>query len=214
MAQATWMEPRRTQRAPIPAPTVRIAECSRSTAADDQPGRFGGLEYVPPTIVVRGAGQKTSQLSAVQENTAAYNDVVPIVYGTQWTQPDVVFSRNDGNLTRMEVLLSLNQIQGVLSVLVNDIEIPQGVNGVNMTASGWYNLVNNGSRNGQQDGNFTNGAGIPQGDPYGSMAYLSVVVPNSHQQRHEYSQVQVLLQGLMLPQYDSNGNSLGSQLLQ
>jgi len=60
-----------------------------------QTARFGGLEYVPPTILVRGAGQKTSQLSAVQDNTAAYNNVVPLVYGTQWTQPDVVFSRNE-----------------------------------------------------------------------------------------------------------------------
>ena len=39
--------------------------------------RFGGIEYVPPTITVRGAGQKSSQLSAVQDNTAAYNDFVP-----------------------------------------------------------------------------------------------------------------------------------------
>ena len=39
-----------------------------------QTARFGGLEYLPPTILVRGAGQKNSQLSAVQSNTAAYND--------------------------------------------------------------------------------------------------------------------------------------------
>jgi hypothetical protein len=87
-------------------------------------GRFGGIEYLPPTILVRGAGQKASQLSAVQDNTAAYNDFVPLVYGTQWTTPDVVFSRNDGNLTRMEVLLGMGEIEGVLSVLVNDIQIP------------------------------------------------------------------------------------------
>ena len=73
----------------------------------------------PPTILVRGAGQKTSQLSAVQDNTASYNDFVPLVYGTQWTVPDVVFSRNDGNLTRMEVLaLGMGVIQGILTVLV------------------------------------------------------------------------------------------------
>jgi len=44
--------------------------------------RFGGFEYVPPTITVRGYGQKNSQLSAVQNNTASYNDFVPLVYGT------------------------------------------------------------------------------------------------------------------------------------
>jgi hypothetical protein len=112
-------------------------------------GRFGGLEFVPPTILVRGAGQKNSQLSAVQENTASYNDFVPLVYGTQWTLPDVVFSRNDGNLTHMEVLLGMGRIQGVLTVLVDDIQIPLAVNGTNMTSSGWYNLVSAGTRNGQ-----------------------------------------------------------------
>ncbi len=36
------------------------------------------------------------------------------------------FRRNDGNLTRMEVLLGMGQISGVIQVLVNDIAIPQG----------------------------------------------------------------------------------------
>ena len=174
-------------------------------------GRFGGIEYLPPTILVRGAGQKNSQLSAVQNNTAAYNDFVPLVYGTQWTHPDVVFSRNDGNLTRMEVLLGMGEIQGVLSVLVNDIQIPLGVSGKNMNSSGWYNIVSAGTRNGQQDGNFTSGSGAPSGDPYGSMAYLSVVVPNVINNGTSIPAVQVLMQGLKLWQFDTNGNLLGEE---
>jgi hypothetical protein len=174
-------------------------------------GRFGGIEFVPPTILVRGAGQKSSQLSAVQDNTAAYNDFVPLVYGTQWTTPDVVFSRNDGNLTRMEVLLGMGEIAGILTVLVNDIVIPQGVNGMNMTSTGWYNLVSAGTRNGRQDGNFTDANGVPQGDPYGSMAYLSVVVPNRINDGTSIPAIQVLMQGLKLWQFDANGNSLGEQ---
>ena len=173
--------------------------------------RFGGIEYLPPTILVRGAGQSQSQLSAVQQNTAAYNDFVPLVYGTQWTQPDVVFSRNDGNLTRMEVLLGMGEIQGVSTVLVNDIVIPQGVNGMNMTSTGWFNLITPGTRNGAQDPNFTDGNGTAQGDPYGSMAYLSVVVPNRINNGTSIPSVQVLMQGLKLWQYDSNGNYLGEQ---
>ena len=43
--------------------------------------------------------------------------------------PPVVFARNDGNLTRMEVLLGMGEMQGVLKVLVNDVEIPAGVTG-------------------------------------------------------------------------------------
>jgi Putative phage tail protein len=174
-------------------------------------GRFGGIEFVPPTIVVRGAGQKNSQLSAVQENTASYNDFVPLVYGTQWTTPDVVFSRNDGNLTRMEVLLGMGEIEGVLTVLVDDIQIPLGVSGRNMTSTGWYTIVSTGTRNGQQDGNFANGSGVPIGDPYGSMAYLAVVVPNRINDGTSIPSVQVLMQGLKLWQFDATGNSLGTQ---
>jgi hypothetical protein len=170
--------------------------------------RFGGIEFVPPTIVVRGAGQPNTQLSAVQQNTASYNDFVPLVYGTQWTLPDVVFSRNDGNLTRMEVLLGMGRIQGVLMVLVDDIQIPHGVSGVNMTASGWWGLVTAGDRIGVQDNNFTNGSGVPLGDPYGSMAYLSVVVPNRISDGTSIPTVQVLMQGLTLWQFDSSGNFL------
>ena len=174
-------------------------------------GRFGGIEYIPPTVLVRGAGQKNYSLSAIQDNTAAYNDFVPLVYGTQWHVPDVVFLRNDGNLTRMEVLLSMGEIEGVLTVLVNDIEIPQGVSGQNMTSSGWYNIITPGTRDGAQDPNFADSTGHPLGDPYGSMAYLSVVVPNAVSDGTGIPSVQVLMQGLKLQQFDTSGNYLGSQ---
>ncbi len=171
--------------------------------------RFGGIEFVPPTILVRGSGQKDYSLSAVQDNQARYNDFVPLVYGTQWHAPDVVFSRNDGNLTRMEVLLGMGEIQGILKLLVNSVEIPQGVNGLNMTATGWYNIISHGARQGQTDGNFADAHGNPLGDPYGSMAYVSVVVPNRINNGTSTPTVQVLMQGMKLLQFDASGNSLG-----
>ena len=48
-----------------------------------------------------------------------------------------------------------------------------------MTGTGWYNVVSDGTRNGVFDLDFSDSRGNPLGDPYGSMAYLSVVVPNS-----------------------------------
>lgn len=173
--------------------------------------RFGGIEFVPATILVRGSGQKNLQLSNVQDNQARYNDAVPVVYGTQWHAPDVVFSRNDGNLTRMEVLLSMGEIEGVLTVLVDDIVIPQGVAGSNMTATGWWNLISAGTRNGKQDPNFANGSGVPIGDPYGSMAYLSVVVPNRINDGSVIPKVQVLMEGLKLQVFDAGGYATGEQ---
>src|SRR3569623_1725016 len=182
-----------------------------SDAGSRPTGRFGGLEYVPASILVRGAGQKNSQVSNVQDNQALYNDPVPLIYGTQWHRAAVVFSRNDGNLTRMEVLLCMGEIDGVVTVLVNDTVIPQGVNGQNMTSTGWWNLISAGGRNGQQDPNFGDGGAGPVGAPYGSMAYLSIVVPNRINDGSSIPAVQVLVRGMKLLTFDANGNSQGVQ---
>ena len=64
-----------------------------SDSSGNTTGRYGGLEYVPATVLVRGAGQKSLQLSNVQDNQAAYNDPVPLVYGTQWHMPDSIFAQ-------------------------------------------------------------------------------------------------------------------------
>jgi hypothetical protein len=170
--------------------------------------RFGGLEFVPPAIAVRGYGKDWST-SAVAINQARYNDFVPIVYGTVWYEPLVVFARNDGNLTRMEVLLGIGPMQGVITVLVNNIQIPLGVSGLNMTGTGWYNVCSLGSRDGTFDGNFTDSRGAPAGDPYGSMAYLSVVVPNRISDGNSLPTVTVLAMGLCVPTYGADGTLNG-----
>ena len=84
---------------------------------------------MPPQILVRSFGEHGTHLSPVIDNLALYNDFVPLVYGTAWYQPPIVFARNDGNLTHMEVLLGMGEIAGVVTVLVNDIEIPQAQTG-------------------------------------------------------------------------------------
>jgi hypothetical protein len=171
--------------------------------------RFGGIEFVPPAISVRTYGDKNWHTSAVAVNGARYNDFVPMVYGTAWYQPPVVFARNDGNLTRMEVLLGIGEMQGVLKVLVNDVEIPLGVSGTNMTGTGWYQVMTLGTRSGAQNPDFADGAGRPAGDPYGSMAYLSVVVPNRLNDGTSLPRVKALVEGLKLPVYGSDGAAAG-----
>ncbi len=117
--------------------------------------RFGGIEFVPAQILVRGYGQSGTQLSPLFDNLALYNDFVPLVYGTAWYMPPIVFLRNDGNLTRMEVLLGMGEISGILQVLVNDIAIPAGAERHQHDGTGWYSLVSAGGRNGTFDPNFT-----------------------------------------------------------
>jgi hypothetical protein len=172
--------------------------------------RFGGIEFVPASIIVRTYGSKTSQVSTPLPNQALYNDFVPLIYGTGWYQPPIVFARNDGNLTHFEVLLGAGQITGVVAVIVNNTQIPVGVNGTNMTATGWYNVISFGTRNGSFNPDFSNSAGQPLGDPYGSMAFMSLVVPNSISNGTSFPEVDVLIQGLEVAQYDSNGNYLSN----
>ena len=172
--------------------------------------RFGGIEFVPPSIMVRSYGEKGQHLSPVIDNLAVYNNFVPLVYGTGWFQPPIVFARNDGNLTRMEVLLGSGPMDGVSKVIVNSVEIPAGEANTNMTATGWYSLVSTGARNGAFDVNFCDSAGNPLGDPYGSMAYLSVVVPNAISNLQTLPEVDVLVRGLHVGQYDTTGALTGT----
>jgi hypothetical protein len=173
--------------------------------------RFGGIEFVPPTVQVRTHGDKSYHLSPVVENEGRYNDFVPIVYGTAWYMPPIVFARNDGNLTRLEVLLGMGEIQEVLRVVVNDTEIPPGRAGANMTATGWYSVVSKGARTGEFNPDFADASGAPLGDPYGSMAYLSVVVPNRINDGQSLPKIQVLIEGLKVARYATNGAYTGDE---
>ena len=165
--------------------------------------RFGGIEYLPSTIDVRSYGSKESQSSAPVENLGRYEDVVPLVYGTAWCTPVIIFARNDGNLTRMEVLLGLGKLQGVLRVLVNGVEVPAGIAGHDMTATGWFNFTARGERSGSTNPDF------PDGDPYGSMSVLGIVVPNRIADGTPLPKVRVLLQGMLLERFAADGSSLG-----
>ena len=171
--------------------------------------RFGAIEFVPPTTVVRSYGEKGTHTSAPVENEARYNDFVPLVYGTAWYAPPIIFSKNDGNLTRMEVLLGMGEINSVVKLLVNDIEIPLGVNGTNMTATGWFNIVTLGGRAGSFNQEYLDSSGEPLGDPYGSMAVLNVVVPNQISDGRSLPQIQVLVEGIRLEHFSTAGTSLG-----
>jgi hypothetical protein len=78
-----------------------------------------------------------------------------------------------------------------------------------MTSTGWYNVISLGNRNGAFNPDFNNGSGNPAGDPYGSMAYLSVVVPNQLNNGQSLPSIQVLADGMLLPTYGTDGTPLG-----
>jgi len=173
--------------------------------------RFGGIEFVPSATLVRSFGEQGRHWSPLIDNSARYNDFVPLVYGTVWYSPSIVFARNDGNLTRMEVLLGMGEITSVIAVLVNDINIPLGRAGKNMTGTGWFNVISTGARTGAFNTDFSDANGNPLGDPYGSMATLSVVVPNQINAGQNLPAIKVLLQGSQVPVYNPDGSLAGVQ---
>ncbi len=199
-----------------------FTSCERTRAACQQRGmfdqdsagrptaRFGGCEFVPPSYAVRGYGEQGYRAAQVLTNEAKYNDAVPLVYGTAWCHPPIVFARNDGNLTHLELLLAMGEIHRVLRVVANDVEILPGRAGANMSASGWYNVVSLGARQGAFNLDFADAAGRPAGDPHGSVAVLSLVLPNRINDGRSLPRVQVLLEGLKLDQWSEEGEYLGS----
>jgi hypothetical protein len=195
-----------------------FAVCDHTRSACEQRGmfnkdshgnatrRFGGFEFVPSSTLVRGHGQKPAQQAVILDNTAKYNDYVPMVYGVGWLAAPVILARNDGNLTHMELLLGAGTIDSVLKVVVNDIEIPLGVSGIDMTATGWYNIVTAGAVQGSFNLDFVDSNNQPVGDPYGSVAVLSVVVPNRISTGGSLPHVEVLMRGLHLDRYNSDAS--------
>jgi hypothetical protein len=174
--------------------------------------RFGGMEFVPASVLVRGAGESAFKESAVVENEARYNDCVPLVYGTGWVQPPVIFARNDGNLTHLEVVLGAGEMAPVMKVLVNGVEIPPGVAGANLTATGWHNPVSSGARNGGFNPSFQTSSGHPLGDPYGSIAVLAVVVPNRVADGKRLPRVEVLMRGMKVARFATDGQALSEEV--
>ena len=181
-----------------------------SDSSGNTTAHFGGLEFVPSAIQVRTSGSTVSQLSSVIDNTAKYNDAIPIVYGTGWIQSPVVFARNDGNLTHMETLLGLGPISSVLKVVVNDIEIPLPTPGQDVTATGWYSVVSTGTRQGAFNMDWVDSSGKPLGDPHGSIASLAIIVPNRISTGQSTPNVEVLIQGMQVDTFGSDGGLLST----
>lgn len=171
--------------------------------------RFGGLAYLPASILVRTHGNRALQPADVHANQARGNDVVPLVYGKGWLTPPLVHSRNDGNLTRMLYLLADGEVDGVDRVVVNDVEIPAAIEGRDMTGTGWHKIIASGARNGAFLPKPDNDGVYEESDPHGSMATLEVVIPNAIQKGSSQPRTEVLLRGLRLLTVAADGSEAG-----
>lgn len=181
----------------------------RKDSEGRETARFGGFAFLPPSILVRAHGAKETAQSDAVDGRGRANDAVPLVYGTAWINAPVIFARNDGNLTHCEALIGLGPMEGIQKVIANGVELPLGEDGKDMTATGWYNVLSLGGRNGGFNLEFQDGAGNPAGDPHGSMACLAVVVPNQVVQAGRLPKVEALVDGRKLPRYGEGGEPLG-----
>ncbi len=170
--------------------------------------RFGGFEFLPATSLVRSFGSAQRYWSQAVDGRARPNDAVPLVYGTVRYPAPVIWAWNDGNYLICEVLVGSGPIQGVQRLWVEGIELPLGVASVDMSATGWYNVLTTGGRNGAFDPNFHDAQGNPISDPHGSLAVVSVHVPLSMVSSNRLPTIEVLAQGLLLDRYDGQGNYL------
>ena len=94
------MATRRSRAAPIRVPIASSAACSRSIPADERRADSAALNMSRRRFWCGAPGQKEFSAFRRAGQYGALQRFVPLVYGTQWHVPDVVFSRNDGNLTR------------------------------------------------------------------------------------------------------------------
>jgi len=152
---------------------------------------------------------KTSHLSALVDNTAKYNDAVPIVYGTGWLKSPVIFSRNDGNLTHMETLVGLGPISSILKVVVADIEIPLPTPGQDMSATGWYSVVSLGSRQGSFNSDFVDSSEILSAIPREHRIVIDCRA-NRISTGQSSPNVQVLVQGVVVDTFGTDGSLQGT----
>ena len=154
---------------------------------------FGGFTYLPASILVRTHGSRAMQPAVVNGNHPQSNDVAPLVYGQGWLTPPLIHSSNDGNLTRMLLLLCDGPVEEVQRVVVNSTEIPAAVEGRDMSSTGWFKTVASGSREGTFLSKPDNDGYYQEADPHGSMATLEVVIPNALQKGSAAPSVEVLL---------------------
>ena len=188
-------------------------------SANRQTGRFGGVQWIPPSRENQATSYTQSKQITVFSalNTSIYNESFPQLYGEQWVEPLVVNVLGDGNATRMECVVCLGDIgpDGILEVVCNGVIVPQlGVthtitflgNTITVSDAGSlfrWNFIgtplgsHTGSRNGSptQDSGYNDSAGVPRGDPYGSSAVIEIVVYNELAQSSSVPSVRVLCKG-------------------
>lgn len=138
-------------------------------------GRFTGIQWAPVHTLTRSESYTDGKWADIlsNRNDAIYGDVYPLVYGNQWVNsPKIANVLGDANSTRMEVIVCVGDVgpNGILEVVVNGVIVPfQNPKDALFT----WRFVNTGSRNGAPSSDALYDS---NGDPYGSLCTIEIVV--------------------------------------
>jgi len=171
--------------------------------------RFSGFEFVPLSRVVRGYGEQRKEAIPIVSPEDSSGTIIPMLYGTAWTEGIVVLAQSDGNMLRVEAVLCEGPIAGVIKVVVNGVELPAGNAGSDLTGTGWYNVISLGGRSGAFNEEFFGGDPSGKGDPIAGLARISLALPETDGSGARLRRIQVLVEGAVLPVYHSDGGFAG-----
>ncbi|MBL8179954.1 MAG: hypothetical protein JNK48_35065 [Bryobacterales bacterium] len=188
-------------------PAGPYTTCDRTRANCEQRGMFSADSLSRPTGRFAGCEGLEAQFGDAAAKTGGR--LVPVVYGTCWVSPPVVFAKDSGSLQHYQIVLGHGPLQGVLKVLANRFEIPEYHPSLSAEATGWYRVVSLGERNGAFDSDLQDSEGVLPTGPYGSIAYLHVALPASVHSGKIMPRFEALVDGGLLPRYDMDGTSLG-----
>ncbi len=154
----------------------------KQDSSSRQTGRYSGSEWNWNTNYWTGKAYTSGQSANGYDNpnTARWGDWYPKLYGVQTVPQCLIMpSLGEPNSTRFEVVTADCQTHIIL-VIVNGVVVSIDGQQPNHDLLFCYRIVNSGTRNGSPctDQSFYNG----QGDPYGSLSAIEVVVPASLQQ--------------------------------
>jgi hypothetical protein len=176
-------------------------------SSNRQTGRFGGFQWDPPSYVKSESYIDDNWTNIFSDPAIAkYGLPIPVIYGQQWVQGLVIHTEGDANSTRAEVLVCLGRVDGLLQVICNGENVPCAVdldgNDFSSTLHDKlfrYNVINNGKRSGAPcaDLGFNS-----KGDPFGSMCVIEVVVPKSLVASPSAPNVQILVMGPWVAQFE------------
>ena len=178
---------------------IQIDTSSRAT------GNFGGITFVPePLTTSKGyLSSKTTQ-TLNDQNAGKYGDYFPLALGTGWMQPKVMHSLGNQDITSMECVLCVGQIDTgrIQRVLVNGVTIDQlNTDPSKQQIQGYWTVVNDGGRHGTPNTDtFYN---VQKPDPYGNLACIHIRVPNALAAASQIPQVSVLFTGPKIRRYQN-----------